>query len=42
MKNSDDVRAVHIAAILLVATQFQASDLIAVCLDNVEEAKKRS
>ena len=39
-KNSDDVRAVHIAAILLAATQFQASDLIAVCLDNVEEAQK--
>lgn len=40
VRNSDDVRAVQIATILLLATQFQASDLIAVCLDNVEEAKK--
>ncbi|TOB84683.1 hypothetical protein CGJ97_24155, partial [Vibrio parahaemolyticus] len=39
-KKSNDSRTVQLAAILLATTQFQASDLIDICLENIDEAKK--
>lgn len=39
-QNSDDFRTTHIAATLLSVTQFQASDLIDICVEHIEEAKK--
>ncbi|UXM81948.1 hypothetical protein N7V09_20215 [Shewanella seohaensis] len=39
VKGYDDFRVVHIAAILLASTQFQASELIDFCSKNIEEAK---
>ncbi|WP_210441888.1 GapS6b family protein [Vibrio crassostreae] len=40
LNNTDDFRNVHVAAILLATTHFQASDLIDICLENIDEAKK--
>lgn len=40
VSNSADFRSVHIATILLAATQFQAPILIDICLKNIKEAKK--
>jgi len=41
LKNSyDDFRTIHVAAILLVTTHFQASKLIDICLENIDEAKR--
>ena len=39
-KKSRDNRIVHISSVLLSATYFQSSDLLDICNQNIEEAKK--